>query len=312
MARTKVVRLKKDTPATWQDALQQYLWFKQAEGLRQITLKGHKDVIGLLFRRHPAAYPNDIKPAVYAFMGEQIKPATYNIRRNYLLQFFSWCVREGIFTENPLASFKKRTDEGRTVAIDSEILARLISLPDKKTFAGVRDRALILFTLDTAIRPNEAFSVLPSDINLRSLEIYVRPGSSKTKVSRTLPISPLTAKAIKDLLAARHSSWEDSGPVFCSSIGTPLNRHTWNDRLETYSSKLGFKIRPYDLRHCAALYLLRNGCSAFTLRKILGHTTMQMTTRYLNISNDDIKREHVSASPVANLIPSRQRVKKIR
>jgi len=89
MARKKVVRIRKDVPSSWEEALQQYLWFKQAEGLRDITLKGHRDVIRLLFKSHPEAYDADkVKYAVYAFMGEKIKPATYNIRRNYLKQLW--------------------------------------------------------------------------------------------------------------------------------------------------------------------------------------------------------------------------------
>jgi hypothetical protein len=32
---SKVLALRKDRPGTWQDALQQFLWFKQAENLSQ-------------------------------------------------------------------------------------------------------------------------------------------------------------------------------------------------------------------------------------------------------------------------------------
>lgn len=131
MARRTVVQIRKDVPATWEEALQQYLWFKQAEGLREITIKGHKDVIKLLFKRHPKAYKTDkLKFAVYAFMGESIKPATYNIRRNYLKQFFAWCIKEDIFEENPFDGLKKRKDEGRVVNIDEETLKMLVTLPD--------------------------------------------------------------------------------------------------------------------------------------------------------------------------------------
>lgn len=98
MARVKVLQIKKDVPATWGEAMQNYLWFKQAEGLREDTINGHRDVIKLFFKRHPDAYgaPSKLKSSVYAFMGENIKPATYNIRRNYLKQFFGWGIREGI------------------------------------------------------------------------------------------------------------------------------------------------------------------------------------------------------------------------
>ncbi|GAB6181179.1 hypothetical protein JCM14036_24980 [Desulfotomaculum defluvii] len=170
-----VKKSKKNVPSTWEEALQFYLMWKKAEGLREITLQGHKDVIGLFYRRHPEAYnTKTVKISLYAFMGEDIKTATYNIRRNYLKQFFDWCVREGVYDDNPMSDLKKRTDEGRVVNLDAETLGRLLTLPDCKTYAGLRDYALFLLTLDTGIRPKEAFSLEIADVNIRASEVYVR------------------------------------------------------------------------------------------------------------------------------------------
>lgn len=314
MARGKVLQLKKNVPLTWEEAMQDYLWFKQAEGLREVTLDGHKTVISLFYKRHTVAYedPAKLKSSLYAFMGEKIKPATYNIRRNYLKQFFNWCIREGIYSENPMDVLKKRKDEGRVVNLDAETLSKLIAEPDTKSFAGLRDYGIILLTLDTGIRPKEAFSLLPSDINIRALEVYVRSDIAKTKVSRTLPISPVTMQTIRELLQVRHECWNDTVPVFCTADGTPLNRYTWNDRLEMYSKKLGVKIRPYDLRHAFALQFLRNGGHTLALQRTLGHTTLTMTKRYVALNQHDIREQHTLASPVNTLLPQKHRLRKVK
>lgn len=123
--------------------------------------------------------------------------------------------------------------------MEIETLSKLLNLPNTKTFAGLRDYSLILLTLDTGLRPKEAFCLLITDINLRSLELYICSDVSKTKISRTLPISPTTAHSIKDLLQTRHPAWKDNVPVFCSAEGTVLSRYTWGDRLELYSDQLG-------------------------------------------------------------------------
>ena len=68
----KVVRLRKDSPATWEEAMESYLWFKQAAGLRQSTLKGQEDVIRIFFNRHPEAWQGELKQAVYKFFAENI------------------------------------------------------------------------------------------------------------------------------------------------------------------------------------------------------------------------------------------------
>lgn len=212
------------------------------------------------------------------------------------------CMGEGIFTFNPLSSFKKRKDEGRVCTLEEETLQKLLTLPNTNTFAGLRDYTLILLSLDTGIRPKEAFGLLISDCNFRTFSITVRAENAKTRVSRILPILQITAQSIKKLISARHTEWDESVPVFCSCDGTFLNACTWGDRLEIYSRALGVKVRPYDLRHCFALMYLRNGGHAFSLQRTMGHVTMAMTKKYINLTEADLREQHDLASPLNSLI----------
>jgi site-specific recombinase XerD len=243
-------------------------------------------------------------------MAQQAKPAHYNLKLVYLKAFFNWCLQEGIISENPLLQFKKRKDEGRVVNLATDVLSQLIALPDKNTFTGLRDYALLLLTLDTGIRPKEAFYLLPTDINLHALEVYVRAENAKTRISRTLPVMPVSAKVLRELISARHPSWDNSMPVFCTQDGIVLNRYSWRSRMEGYSKRLGVKIRPYDLRHAFALQFLRNGGNALVLQRILGHSDLTMTRRYVALTQDDLKEQHALASPLNVLVPQRQRVRK--
>ncbi len=70
--------------------------------------------------------------------------------------FFEWAVREQYVEENPLTDFKKRKAQPRIVDLAEENLQKLMVLPNQATFAGLRDFALLMFTLDTGIRPKEA------------------------------------------------------------------------------------------------------------------------------------------------------------
>jgi site-specific recombinase XerD len=308
----KVLRIGKKRPTAWEEALEAFLRWKQAQGVRETTLEDYRYHVGKFFRRYPEAYdPEKLERCVYDYFSDRMKPATYNIRLEYLRAFFRWCAEQGIFGFNPLAAFKKRRDEGRTVFIEAEDLQRLLALPDTRTFAGLRDYALLLLTLDTGIRPKEAFSLLPQDVNLRGLEVYVRADFAKTKVSRTLPISPVTAEAIRKLLEARHPAWRETTPIFCTSEGTMLSRHTWEKRLRQYGERLGLKIRPYDLRHAFALHYLRNGGHALALQRTLGHTDLTMTKRYVALTQHDLREQHALATPVGKLLPQRARRRRV-
>lgn len=247
------------------------------------------------------------------FMSDKIAPVTYNLRLIYLKAFFDWCVDEGYLDKNPLEKFKKRKAEPRIVDISEDILKKLLKLPDRSTFAGLRDYALILFTLDTGIRPSEALQLKKENFDLHHLVVTVPATSAKTRTTRTLPILPQTAEVIWKLIKVRHPSWDDNIPVFCSSDGTPLRHRSWSYRMRKYSQQLGVKIRPYDLRHAFALLYLRNGGHAFALQKMLGHTDMSMTKRYVNLSGDDLQKTHQKASPLNKIIEKKQkRIRKIK
>jgi site-specific recombinase XerD len=70
-----------------------------------------------------------------------------------------------------------------------------------------------------------------------------------------------------------------------------------------YSKRIGIKVRPYDLRHSFALNFLRNGGNVFALQKLMGHSTLDMTKRYLALTQGDLQEQHAKASPV-NMLES--------
>lgn len=148
-------------------------------------------------------------------------PTTFNIRRTYLKSFFNFLLDEGVITENPI-DFSRRRDEGRARNVPQEVLKNLLNTPDRKTYAGLRDYTLILFILDTGVRPGEALLLLPEDFNLDSCEVTIRAEIAKTRKKRTLPLSPLTASAIYRLKRSRPREWWDNSPFFCSEDGKPM------------------------------------------------------------------------------------------
>jgi site-specific recombinase XerD len=62
------------------------------------------------------------------------------------------------------------------------------------------------------------------------------------------------------------------------------------------------RCSPHTLRHSAAVIFLRNGGNLFALQKMLGHTSLEMTRRYCELADVDVKRAHLTASPVDNLL----------
>ncbi len=179
------------------------------------------------------------------FSGEEkflLGTEEFNLRRVYLKAFFDFLVRENVIEKNPV-DFKKRKDEGRARAIPIEVLKELLNAPDKKSYAGFRDYCLILFMLDTGIRPGEALKLKKEDFNLASFEVTIPDNVAKTRKKRTLPLSPVVAKEIKKLLFLQPLEWRDT-TVFCGFEGKELSTASFGRRLKEYSHQIGYKITP--------------------------------------------------------------------
>ncbi len=297
---------KPDTPS---DLIELFLFEKKAQGRAPRTLKDYKNHLQSFFKRFPGALRSEknLRRAVLEYFAADVKPATFNLRRAYLKSFFDFLTKEGIISKNPI-DFGRKKDEGRARAISEEKLRRLLDAINRKTYTGLRDYALIIFMLDTGVRPGEALKLKRSDFSFSSLEVTIPAEVAKTRRKRTVPISPVTAKEIKKLLAVRPAEWRDA-PVFCSFDGAELSESSFSARMRKYSQKTGCKVTPYDVRHSFAISYLRNGGNVFALQRTLGHADLSMTKRYLALTGEDLRREHAKATPLVNVLGKVRKVK---
>lgn len=293
-----------------EEMLRHFIAFRRAEGLAPLTLRDYRAHLTAFSARIPEG-TEDYRAAALSYLSDDINPNTYNMRFKYLKKFFDWCLEEGLLScAHPLAGLKKRRPVGRIVHIETDTLADLLRLPDRRTFTGLRDYALILFSLDCGVRPGESLQLRSGDFDLAGLLVTIPAPAAKTRQARTVPITAQTVLAVQALLAARHPEWEDA-PVFCSENGAPFRENSWGHRLRQYAAKLGKTITPYHLRHAAALGMLRRGMNVFALRDMMGHADLSTTQKYLALTLDDLRKAHAESSLVDEVAPRRRRVRKV-
>lgn len=293
----------------------QFILFKKAQGLSERTMKDYNRTFYLLERYYTddVIKLEDMKTALF----EMFEPlsngaaATFNIPFTYLNCFFNWAMSNGYITKNPLrmTGLRKKRDVGRIRTIPSDIIKKLIATIDINTYVGLRDYTLIVLTLDTGIRPSEACGIELKDLDLEHAELKIRPTIAKTRVSRTLPLSYQTVEILRSLILIREETWTNY--IFLSIDGKKFSTNAWETRLEKYSKKIGYKFTPYDLRHTFAIMYLKNGGNVFALQKLLGHTDLTMTKRYVNFVQSDITEQHITASPVNTFIQRTTRIKRL-
>lgn len=310
MKSAAIIDIRRNAPRTWEDCLSRFLAWKKAQGAAPRTLQGYNEIISLFFRRFPTAWSATCRECITAFLSQDgISATTHNMRLKSLRPFFDYAAREGAFTESPAAEFRMRRGETpRIVDHDMGDMKRLLDVIGTDTFPTLRDTALLLFSLDSGIRPTEALQLRPSDIDTHLRRAAIRAATAKTRQARTVYFSERTADMVDRLLQVRPEEWDNAVPVFCTSYGGEWNTHAWTVQLRRYAEKAGLKrFSAYDLRHQFAIQYLRNGGDVFTLQRNMGHSTLSMTERYLALSDEDVRRGHEKASPVAAMFPAAKR-----
>lgn len=308
MKRGSIIDIKRKPPKTWEEGMYRFLSWKKAQGGAERTLRGYKEIITLFFSRFPLAFSGKCRECLIEFLAQDgISPTTFNMRLKALRPFFAFCIDEGTFSSSPIEGFSKRKEQPRIVDHSPDSIRKLLNVIGTKTFSRLRDSTLLMFQLDTGIRPSEALQLSPTDIDSDTGKAVIRAVTAKTRTARGVFFSEKTASLINHLLSVRPDEWNDTVPVFCTSFGDAWNTHGWTVNLKRYAEKAGIgRFSAYDIRHCHAIQYLRNGGDVFTLQREMGHTTLSMTERYLALCDDDLKAVHSRVSPVHSLFPEKR------
>ena len=296
-----------------EDIIPQFLLYKQAEGLSEYTMKDYRQRLKFFFSHYPDAleFPRE---RTMEFLAGYKNPCSFNLNYAYLRVFWNWVIDEGYFkgSRHPLDGIKKRKPRGRIVQLSEKEIASLLSQPDRSLYTGLRDYTLICLSIDTGIRPGEALQLMPEDFSHEKKEVIIRAEIAKTRVSRVLPLSDPTVQNIQKLLTVR--PWKRA-PIFATETGTPYSVQSWSRRVKKYGAECGLKITAYSLRHASALLLLRRGADAFTVQNMLGHSTLQMTKHYIDLTMQDVRRGHNNAGVMLSILGQEsskpQRIRKI-
>jgi len=217
---------------------------------------------------------------------------------------------------NPLARLKIPKAPKKVVATFSDLqLGLVLSVIDTSTAEGYRDQVIILTLLDTALRVSELVNIRLNDLWLEEGLIKVAGKGGK---ERFVPIG----KSIQRILWRYISKYRaepatpNCGLLFLTADGRPMTKDRIDKKMSRYGEKAGIKgvrCSPHTLRHTAAVRFLRNGGDVFSLQRMLGHSSLEMTRHYCELADVDVKRAHLTASPVDNLMlkPGRSKMRMV-
>ena len=170
------------------------------------------------------------------------------------------------------------------------------------TRESARDRAMIVFAYDTALRREELMGLRVDDIDWARALVKVRAETSKSGRSRVIPFSGFTEGVLKHYIATDRRVLVDAygaepdGPVFLSEStmnpGRPLAVGAFNDVIEAVRERVGLpQLRPHTLRHQRLTTLKRAGVALDDIALFAGHKDPKTTRLYIHIAPTELGRE---------------------
>ena len=110
---------------------------------------------------------------------------------------------------------------------------------------------------------------------------------------------------LKDFLSSWSREKED-GWLFCDAAENQCTVSALHQALENYCNRRGIQSKGmHALRHSFARGYIMAGGNAFKLQRLLTHSTLEMTKRYVRLFGADLKTDYEDFSPLDQIATSR-------
>ena len=294
------------------EAFDRFVISKQACGLKEVTIRNYRNHYHSISKffdwdRPLCEVTEDDLDRMISDMREA--GLAHNSISSYLrvfVTFLTWCRGKG-FTDLVLKNWKQEETVKETYT-DEELITLLKHPPRSCTFRTFRSWVIINFLIDSGCRAATVRNIHNSDVSLERCQIIFR--HMKGGKVQVIPISSRMIVILREYMRIRGGEGNDF--LFCDEYGGPLSENALRLSIASYNRSRGIEKTSIHLfRHTfARKYLLDCGGNAFTLQKILGHSTLKMTKHYCSIYDADIAKNYDSFSPLASMNPRGEKIRK--
>lgn len=230
-----------------------------------------------------------------------------NAYLGHLRVFLYWCMKQGYIPEFKV-SLLKHQEEMIKYYTDDELNIMVKKPQGNCSYSEYRTWVIICFILATGARASTICNIKIDDIDFKNKEVTYR--HLKNKQTAILPLS----NDLVNILLMYMNEWNlGDNYLFCSVSGHQLTVSALRQGLDKYCRKRGIKSHgPHALRHSFARSWIKNGGGAFQLQKMLNHSDITMTQRYVRLFSDDLHEDIKLYSPLDSIRQNKSRTATIR
>lgn len=277
-------------------AIEDFLLACEADGLSKSTMIWYRSLLTAFSQVHTASlkdiHAGDLRRYIVKLREQDYSEDTVSAHIRALHRFWAWCANEYTMP-NPMRTIKYPSKpEPKPKAASLEDIAAMYRAAEK-----TRDKAILVFLLDTGCRAAGLVGLRPDDVDLAEHRAIVTEKGNKTRV---VVFTSFTA----NLLAAWIAERESAETLFYGRSWEPLTPSGLYQLLRRLARRAGVQGRfnPHSLRHTFAREYIRAGGDLATLSKLLGHRDVSTTVAHYTIFTDlELQEKHEKYSPVNKL-----------
>lgn len=236
-----------------------------------------------------------------------VKDSTIRTYWSKLNSFFEWLAVNKVILENPLSKIKPPEvvydDLPALNRGDIEKIYAAATLHAKNPLMLKRDIAMISVLFFTGARKTELISLQIRDIDIQKGNLIIRGETSKSKRTRQVPINPVLLLHLKNYLSdSARKSYKTQNLFVSNNKDVGLSSHGLKHWVKRLNELSGVRFHLHQFRHTFACNLARGEISVFRLQRLMGHTDIRMTERYLRSLTPEDLRGDIDRLTIDNLV----------
>lgn len=251
------------------------------------------------FQGHPYT-PQQNKP---------LSPRTVQCHTRAVKAFASWLYAEGYTDQNILANLKLPKAPSKIIEpMTPQEIKKVVSSINRNLYSGERNHAVLVTLLDSGLRASEAAGITLDNLNLKDGYIKVIGKGDKERI---VPIGKFVQMELLHYIEKVRPQpyYSDCDNLFLSRGGKPITVNTVKLVFSRLARSSGVnRLHAHLCRHTFAINYLLNGGDIFSLREILGHTTLEMVNHYLHFTSSQITDQHHKFSPMDRMQEKERKV----
>lgn len=230
---------------------------------------------------------------------KNLKRNTISRKLSSLRSFYNYLLNEGIIKINYFKEISKIKKDGSLPKyIKDNDLEKLFNSFDKEKTLDQRNLLILEMLYATGIRVGELVNIKLNDIDFYNKSIKILGKGRKERIvfygSFCEDILDLYLNnGRRDLLKGNNDY------LFLNKNGTKLSSRYIGKMIDTVIRKceVDYHISPHTLRHTFATDMLNAGADLMSVKELLGHSSINTTSIYTHITNEQIKKVYELAHP---------------